>query len=572
MEEQRRLIEFAEKWLAKFRDEKSTDYDLADHFLADDCKALGFEMDCGHAFGEKYGRAEHCWEELVRVIDEVDDIALLGSAIYSRWRYFNHWAGPGEYITDEPNRKWFVIALDRMLTLAKEMNLFHGTIQKIRLISSDLCYGPMPGPDDEVEQRLTLNNKGQVWFSAYNFGSPGVPAQKIKKRHFGIEPDAAEKLLAYVAHYFGHEHEEFLATDVGMWQLELTNTDGETYKFVGSMGAEILTDGVNLSEQIRKILGMDDLFIFDGNYKPDSINRIAVDYHRVNKIKPDVRPEGATWEYATWDYTEQLVIDRATETLEHTRIIGSGCKISHKYEIEGGIENLLDSFDSDYFFSYIEETPDDVIENPMETKDYKITVDFDQAEPKVLSGSFDKDGLPADFSDFAETVLDFISFYGLGEILDPDTYEKRKRHKNDYIYCSVAFDDGYKTYHYIADDDNIKADDFVVVPVGKDNHEAVVRVEKVEYFSGEDVPFPVGKTKHIIRKANQNDFVPPDDDTWSVLCPALQRNVNLTECVEISDVANDYINERILQDYDPPILWTEEMKKKCMDCKYHFLE
>lgn len=47
--------------------------------------------------------------------------------------------------------------------------------------------------------------------------------------------------------------------------------------------------------------------------------------------------EGATWECVAWDYTEQLIIDRETETLEHIQNIGTGCKVSRKYEIEGGI-------------------------------------------------------------------------------------------------------------------------------------------------------------------------------------------------------------------------------------------
>lgn len=35
------------------------------------------------------------------------------------------------------------------------------------------------------------------------------------------------------------------------------------------------------------------------------------------------------------------------------------------------------------------------------------------------------------------------------------------------------------------------------------NHEAVVEVEEIEYFSEEDVPLPIEKTKRIIRKYNQ---------------------------------------------------------------------
>ena len=36
--------------------------------MADDCAALGFEMDCGHAFSEKYGKATNDFEALERVI------------------------------------------------------------------------------------------------------------------------------------------------------------------------------------------------------------------------------------------------------------------------------------------------------------------------------------------------------------------------------------------------------------------------------------------------------------------------------------------------------------------------
>ena len=80
---------FATKWIEKFRDQKISYIGLVDHYLADDCQALGFQMDCGHAFSEKYGDAASSCDALNRIIDEVTDIKLLGSAIYSQWRYFN---------------------------------------------------------------------------------------------------------------------------------------------------------------------------------------------------------------------------------------------------------------------------------------------------------------------------------------------------------------------------------------------------------------------------------------------------------------------------------------------------
>ena len=49
----------------------------------------------------------------------------------------------------------------------------------------------------------------------------------------------------------------------------------------------------------------------------------------------------------------------------------------------------------------------------------------------------------------------------------------------------------------------------MLVPAGKDNHEAVVEVVNIEYFCEENVPLPIEKTKRIIRKCTDEDFDPP---------------------------------------------------------------
>lgn len=267
-------------------------------------------------------------------------------------------------------------------------------------------------------------------------------------------------------------------------------------------------DGVDLSNMVREALGMDDLYVFDGNNKPDRIDRVTIDYHRVTKIKSK-HPISENAEYMTWDYTERLVLDRESETIEHIQNIGSGCIVSKKYYVQGGVEGLLDDIDADDLFGEIEGNPDDVVENPLETKDYTITVDFRKGPQRVIQGTYDKKALPEFWGDFAETVWNFMRFYGWGEMLDPAVYEKVKRRKNDYIYCSVEFDEGYKSYYYIADEDNISVGDYVIVPVGKDNHHSVAEVVKVEYFAEGDVPLPLDRTKHIIRKCTDEDFDPP---------------------------------------------------------------
>lgn len=511
MADMKQIHDFAVKWCDKFRDQNINYIELVDHYMADDCDTLGFEMDCGHAFSEKYGNAANNHEALDRIIDDVTDIPLLGSAIYSQWRYFNHWAYTGAEILEPQNRAWFILALSRLALLSGENPfIFQGTLKKMRIVSNNICYGPMPEPDEEVEQHLTINNEGRVWFSGYNYGYGGERYEKARSKNFKIDKSAADNLFGAIAAYFSNEYTEIFATDIGDWVMELTNTEGITYKFRGSLCAEFDYEGTDLSDLVRDTVGMDDLYVFDGNCKPDMINKITLDYHRVTKIKPGQKPEDADWEFVTWDYTERLIIDRTTETLEHIQNIGTGCKVSRKYEIEGGIESLLENFDAEDLFTRTEGNPDDVIDTPNETKDYTITIEYKKNPPRTIMGSYDKNGLPEDFSDFAETVFDFIRFYGLGEILDPSVYGKAKRRKSEYIFCSVAFDEGYKSYYYLTEDDSIEIGDFVLVPAGKDNHEAVVEVVNIEYFSEENVPLPIEKTKRIIRKCADEDFDPPD--------------------------------------------------------------
>lgn len=45
-----------------------------------------------------------------------------------------------------------------------------------------------------------------------------------------------------------------------------------------------------------------------------------------------------------------------------------------------------------------------------------------------------------------------------------------------------------------------------MVPAGKDNNLAMVKVVKIEYFQKEKVPLPINKTKKIVRKCTDEDF------------------------------------------------------------------
>lgn len=151
-------------------------------------------------------------------------------------------------------------------------------------------------------------------------------------------------------------------------------------------------------------------------------------------------------------------------------------------------------------FSEIEGNPPDVVEDPSDHREYTITLYTNHGNTRKVTGMFDRRGLPTDWPEFIDSVYEFMAFYGLGELFNERIYGKAKRRQSDYIFCNVLFEEGGNTYCYLADSDEYCEGDLVVVPAGRDNHKAVVRIEAIEYCSEEDAPFPVEKTKHILRK------------------------------------------------------------------------
>lgn len=479
MADLKQIHDFAIKWMEKFR-EPNIDYiELVDHYLADDCTALGFEMDCGQSFCKRYGHNPD--------MNYVDDIQVLGSAIYSQWRYFNHWAYDAEEILEPENRSWFITALNRLAVLSGEKPMvFQGVPKRIFLSSNNVGYGIVPEPDEVVTQNLTIEADGTASVITFTFGT--IASRIIE---IGIDQDTAAKLISTIASYFSVEYDEKFYTDVGGWELEITNTDDVTYEFKGSLCTDFDGELSSLSDMLRNVLHMPELFAFDGNSAPDVINRITVDYCRIEKYEDE--PEEI-------EYSEKLTVEREKGYIEYVQNYASGRKALQRYEDKNGVNKLLKTINIPTLFGQVIGNPEDVIESENESKDYKITVDFEKSPQAVITGSFDKYGLPSDFAIFAQNIYYLIHRNTRSEMLDSSIYSKAKPRKSDYMYCSVEFENGYKSYYYISDDHSIEDGDVVVVPAGKDNHEAIVVVTKIEYFSAEDAPIPVEKTKHIIRK------------------------------------------------------------------------
>lgn len=76
---------------------------------------LGFEMDTGNSFVERYGYDAFNDPEAFEKAC-VDDVVLLGSAIFSQWRYWTHWAFAP---IDKQSQQWFTLAFARLAELTE---------------------------------------------------------------------------------------------------------------------------------------------------------------------------------------------------------------------------------------------------------------------------------------------------------------------------------------------------------------------------------------------------------------------------------------------------------------------
>lgn len=141
---------------------------------------------------------------------------------------------------------------------------FEGKIKSMRLIAEMIGYGPMPAPDKEIEQRLTLNSRGQIWFSNYLYGD-GVKPKLHRKERSTISPTDAAHILRLVSKEFASPQSSGFVTDVGMWKLSLLNEAEQSFKYEGSLVSHGDNDLLGIaSAELRKTLSMPELAAFDG--------------------------------------------------------------------------------------------------------------------------------------------------------------------------------------------------------------------------------------------------------------------------------------------------------------------
>ena len=550
---------FANHYFDIFRDPNASNFQVEEGF-AEKCFALGFEMDSGNSFCEKYPKAFNDYSELDKIIEEIDDPQFLGTAIFSQWRYITHWSYCSHPL-DEQYRPWFITAFGRLVTITSEDNsppyVFHGNVKKVKIHSNNMGYGFLPREGTEVEQHLTITDDGRVWLTRYAISEDLNFAKltKTEQRQFKISADKAKFLLDKYTKYFRDEYEISFATDVGSFEMQITDDEGKTAYFIGPLICEFEVDGYDLSQLTRDTVEDQTLFVFDNN-EFERIERITIDHEHKKKI---VAADG---QVVAWNPTNHIVIDRKTDTIEYTYKIGTECDVTRKYHVAQGVSNFLDELEYQNLFVEFEEKELDAIIPEDDEATYTATVDFLRGPSRIVAGRYDKQGLPIDWPEFIEDLYDFMSFYGFGEMFDEKQYGRTYRKTNDYIFLSVRFGEYGKTYYYLTEDDTVQVGDQVVVPVGSEGKKRIVEVAKKEYYSSDRVPMPIEKVKSIVGK-----FIRPEENDkgeMMIYCP-------MCECEISADTCYDILYDPLVKEV-PGIITEEKMKERyefCSFCKYN---
>lgn len=476
------VYDFAIKWYDHFEYEINHYKEI--EYMGEECEKLGFIIDEEEAFAKLYGRDEYN----VDMIEDIEDIFLLGSIIYSRWYYFDFWMYDDLY--RDNNCQWFMIALNRLKELSLDCSYqFKGILKRIHLRSINL-HPYIVKPQESI-QDLTIDSEGNMTLLGYKDN------ELIRTKTIKLEQSMTQSLFHIISSYFQDNPFPCYQQEANHWLLELTNDKQDIYEYRESLNSYLQYEGKNLSHILRQYLQIDDLYAFDGECLYDEINKITIDYNRISKNEIDYIEEKQAYDITTSNYHEQIIIDRKTNTIEYIHKLDSGCRIFHKYEIEEEIEDFLDEIDVTTFFIDQYEDNEDIIKSN-DSRDYIINIEYEYNPPRLIKGNFYKKGLPKDYQKFAKRLSSYLQFYNKKEALNPYFY--LYENKPLYTYLSVVFDDYEKSYYYISNLDDIEIGDFVIVPAGKDNREEIVEVVDIEYYDEDNAPYPTEKTKRVIRK------------------------------------------------------------------------
>ena len=132
------------------------------------------------------------------------------------------------------------------------------SFKTVTIKSSRFGWGLLPEVGSEDVQKLTINNRGGVSFTAYGWKNNEI----IRKQRLNIGRDKAKYILDLLYGFVTDGNIICEATDVSCWSMEATAEDGTKYDISGPVGDWVEYNGVNISDLIRRYIPIENLIVF----------------------------------------------------------------------------------------------------------------------------------------------------------------------------------------------------------------------------------------------------------------------------------------------------------------------
>ena len=222
---------------------------------------------------------------------------------------------------------------------------------------------------------------------------------------------------------------------------------------------------------------------------PGQINKITLEYRR-NVQFTQKSEAGTKDEIIHWDYQEELILDRYEEALTIRQIIAPGRELTKEYHMDKCMEYLgkLESADG-------EKEPDGAV--------FKLCLDCGASASRIVTGTYNRRGLPDGWDAFIREVAGYIRFYeSYEDILNPYIY-RRGRRQGEQIICSVIFHEKGERHPYRTEDEDLEVGDKVLVQAGPYKQELPGKIVSIDYYQKSDLPEEFGDIGEILKKIEE---------------------------------------------------------------------
>ncbi|HHW38823.1 MAG TPA: hypothetical protein GXX18_16590 [Bacillales bacterium] len=103
-----------------------------------------------------------------------------------------------------------------------------------------------------------------IHLTEYKYASGFGKYEICRKQQFAIGKPVAKEILALFSQYINSNQLVCYATDIGSWEMTITDTEGKSFNFKGSLCGEVTVGDIDLGQLIRAYLSINQLFVFDG--------------------------------------------------------------------------------------------------------------------------------------------------------------------------------------------------------------------------------------------------------------------------------------------------------------------